>query len=416
MNIAELFVSLGVKGSEKTLGALGGIRKGLGEVSSMSLEAKAGILAAVYGFERLMSASAAVGTGLVNFNALTGLSAKQLQQWQFAARQAGESSEEFTGSLKAVQNSMSNMLLGKGAPEGMALVAKATKDFDPTRVRDTFYVMQQLQKAAQLLPKDLGNQALKSFGISDATIAAMGRNAFRPEVLSKAPTYGDREIGQLDKANIAWSNLGNKIEMAFGHFNASHGAQLVQDLSKVTDQVIKLVEAFQKLADKIKLFDWIGKVFEGWSLIFSGAAKGVDAISGAVSDPKKREQVGSDVVGFFKEMPGVFKAMLDDISPETKDKFKNILYGDTPFYRSLEGPTKSVLGQAPQTVSPDLQAQMIAPPMGPTPPASGSTQNINVNQNLNFQHEGKEHQKTSDSVKKAVQDSYRKMAAQGQGA
>jgi hypothetical protein len=402
VNIAELFVNLGIKGSEKTVGALSNVRKGLGEVSSMSLEAKAGILAAIYGFERLMSASAAVGTGLTNFNALTGLSAKELQQWQYAARQAGESSDEFTGSLKAVQNSMTNMLLGKGAPEGLALVAKATKDFDPSRVRDTFYVMQQLQKAAQLLPKDLGNQALKSFGISEATIAAMRRNAFRPEMFAKAPTYSDRETAQLDKANIAWSNLGNKIEMAIGHFNARHGTQLVNDLSKITDQVLKLVEAFQRLAEKLKLFQWIGKVFEGWTMIFTGAAKGVDAITGAVADPKKREQLGSDVTDFFKEMPGVFKAMIDDISPETKDKFKKILYGDTPFYHPL-GATAAG------------PSQVIAPPMSPVPSAPGSTQNINVNQNLNFQHDGKDHKRTSDSVKKAVQDSYRQMSAQGQG-
>jgi hypothetical protein len=402
VNIAELFVSLGIKGSEKTVGALTNVKKGLGEVSSMSLEAKAGILAAVYGFERLMSASAAVGTGLTNFTALTGLSAKSLQQWQYAARQAGESSEEFTGSLKAVQNSMTNMLLGKGAPEGLALVAKATKDFDPTRVRDTFYVMQQLQKAAQTLPKDLGNQALKSFGLSDATIAAMRRNAFRPEVMSKAPTYSDRETAQLDKANIAWSNLGNKIEMAIGHFNARHGAQLVTDLSKVTDQVLKLVEAFQRLAEKLKLFQWIGKAFEGWAMIFGGVSQGVDRITGAVQDPKKREQLGSDVLGFFKEMPSVFKAMIDDISPETKDKFKNILYGDTPFYQAPNGASGG-----------SSTAPMIAPSVPPLLP-SGSTQNINVNQNLNFQHEGKDHKKTSDSVKKAVQDSYRQMSAQGQ--
>lgn len=402
MNIAELFVNLGIKGSEKTIGALSNVRKGLGEVSSMSLEAKAGILAAIYGFERLMSASAAVGTGLTNFNALTGLSAKELQQWQYAARQAGESSDEFTGSLKAVQNSMTNMLLGKGAPEGLALVAKATKDFDPSRVRDTFYVMQQLQKAAQFLPKDLGNQALKSFGISEATIAAMRRNAFRPEVFAKAPTYSDRETAQLDKANIAWSNLGNKIEMAIGHFNARHGTQLVNDLSKITDQVLKLVEAFQRLAEKLKLFQWIGKVFEGWTLIFGGAAKGVDAITGAVADPKKREQLSTDVMDFFKELPGVFKAMIDDISPETKDKFKKILYGDTPFYRPL-GATATG------------PSQVIAPPAPTVPAAPGSTQNINVNQNLNFQHDGKDHKRTSDSVKKAVQDSYRQMSAQGQG-
>jgi hypothetical protein len=279
VNIAELFVNLGIKGAEKTVGALGSVKKGLGEVSSMSLEAKAGILAAMYGLERMMAVSGAAGTTLTNFASLTGLSSKTLQQWEYAARQAGVSGEELTGSLKAVQNSMTNMLLGKGAPEGLGIVAKAV-GFDPKKARDSFYVMEQLQKAAQALPKDVGNNVLKSFGLSEGTISAMRRNAFNPALMAKAPLYSDKEVSSLDKSNIAWSNLGQKIEMAFGHFNAKHGQSLVNDISKVADAVFKMVDAFSKLAEKLKIFSVIGKVFAGWGLIFQGVSSGVDSLLG----------------------------------------------------------------------------------------------------------------------------------------
>ncbi len=56
----------------------------------------------------------------------------------------------------------------------------------------------------------------------------------------------------------------------------------------------------------------------------------------------------------------------------------------------------------------------IVPKMAPTVSATGSTQTVNVNQNLNFQHDGKDSQRTGDSVKKAVQDAYRQSAAQAQ--
>jgi hypothetical protein len=408
MNIAELFVNLGIKGSEKTVGALVNVKKGLGDVSSMSLEAKAGILAAVYGFERLMSASGAAGTGLTNFSALTGLSAKSLQQWQYAAQQAGESNEEFTGSLKAVQNSMTNMLLGKGAPEGLAIVAKATKDFDPSRVRDTFYVMQQLQKAALALPKDIGNQALKSFGLSDATIAAMRRNAFRPDVFAKAPTYSDKETGQLDKANIAWSNLGQKIEMAIGHFNARHGGQLVADISKITDQVLKLAEAFTRLAEKLKIFHWIGEAFKGWSMIFNGLSGGVDTVTKWAGSKTKGKDFKEGSLGFFQGLSDVWKGMQIEQEEQMKESQKQMM-------KEFE---QSGSWLAPKKNNPSgasSMSEIIAPPVS-SKPANSSTQNINVNQNLNFQHDGKDHKKTSDSVKKAVQDSYRQMSAQGQGA
>lgn len=393
MNIGELFVNLGVKGSEKTLGALTGVKKGLGEAKSMSIEAKAAIVGAVYALERLFAASGAMGTSLTNFNALTGLSAKQLQQWQYAARQAGVANEEFTGSIKSVQNSMTNMLLGKGAPEGLAMVAQKV-GFDPKRARDTFYVLEQLQKFARSAPADVGNSVLKSFGLGEGTIAAMRRNAFTPDVMSKAPTYNDSQIQALDKANIAWSNLGSKIEMAVGKFNAKHGLQLVRDISMVTDQVLKLIEAFVGLADKLKIFSVIGKVFEGWTSIFKGVSEGVEGLS----TPKKREELGKDVMGFFKEMPGVFKAMSED------------LFGAPEVAPSGAGGATIVMPKGKGIPSASRSAAPQVPPLQLSP---GSTQNINVNQNLNFQHDGKEHKKTSDSVKKATQDAFRQYS-QGQ--
>lgn len=372
MNIAELFVSLGVKGSEKTIGALSNVRKGLGEISSMSLEAKAGLLAVAYGLERLMSNSMQTGTNLTNFNALTGLSARSLQQWQYAARQAGVSGDELTSNLKGVQGAMTKMLMGEGAPKGLALVANATKNFDISRVRDTFYVMDQLQKAAQRLPKDIGNEALKSFGLSEGTIAAMRRNAFRPEILSKAPVYSEKETSQLDRVNIAWSNLGNKIQMAIGHFTAMHGMQLVQDLTKIADQVLRLAEAFTVLAEKLKLFMWIGKAFEGWTMIFDQAAKGIKNITTEV------------------EKNGAGGAL------------KNLGLGAAKgFVNVATGVGQDIAG----AISPSFR-QNYAPPQNQT---------FNVTQTLQFQHDGKDHKKTADSTRHAVQSAYRQISAQGQG-
>ena len=277
MNIAELFVSLGVKGSERTIGALSSVRKGLGEISTMSLQATAALTATAYGFERLTAVSGMMGTTLTNFSALTGFSARQLQQWQYAARQAGLSGEELTGSFKNVQNAMTNMLLGKGAPEGLGLLANKV-GFDQNKARDTFYVLEQLQKFAKSAPSDVGNIVLKSFGLSEGTVAAMRRNSFNPATMNRAPTYGDNEINSLNKANIAWSNLGNKIEMAIGHFNAKHGAQLVHDLTTMVDKIEKLIEAVAKIADKFKIFEIFGKYLDDWAAAFNTAAQGVDKL------------------------------------------------------------------------------------------------------------------------------------------
>lgn len=362
-SIGELFVNLGIKGADQTVGALTNVRKGLQNLSSMSLEAKAGILGALYGLQRLTAASGQVGTSLTNFTALTGQSARQLQQWQYAARQAGISGEEMSGSVKSVQNAMANMLLGKGAPEGLGLVAQAAGGIDSKKLQDPFYMLQKLQVAAQRLNPAIGNVALKSFGLSEGVIAAMRRGVFRPSILNRAPTYTDNEIQQLNKANVAWANLGNTIEMAIGRWNAAHGPKLVDDISKLVPKVLDLANAFVKLADTLKIFEGISKAIEGWTMIFGGASSVVSNFAEGVKNPAKMNQIGGQYNDFISAIPGALKLMLDDIRG-----------------------------------------------VGPKP-----SQNITINQNLNFQHDGKDHVKTSNSVKKSVNDAVRQMTSQGQG-
>jgi hypothetical protein len=397
----EFFVNLGIKGAEKTVGAISSVRKGLNETASTSIETKAAIVGVMYAFERMFAASGAMGTGLTNFNSLLGVSTKTIQQYQYAARQMGVANEDTANTFRALQGLMSKTLMGEGAPKGLARVAALTGGISPQDIlnfqKSPDLLIQKLQQYAQR-EKNLGlrNEVLKSFNLSDAMIAAMSRNAFSPSQLAKAPMYSENEIHALDRANIAWSNLGTKIEMAIGKFNAKHGGQLVKDISHITDEVLRLVEAFTRLAEKLKVFDWIGKIFQGWSLIFEGATTAVDKMGSA----KGRTQLGGDIKDFFKEMPSVFGAMLDDISPETKDKFKQILYGDTPFYKPL----------------PQGTAGAVTPRMPPAAgPSTSNTQNVNVNQTLNFSHDGKDHKQTGDSTKKAIQDFYRQNPAVGQG-
>lgn len=373
--IGELFVSLGVKGSDKTIGALTGVKKGLGEAASMSLEAKAGIIAAMYALERLFSTSGQAGTSLTNFNATLGLSAKTLQQYQYAARQMGVANQEVEGSFKSLQTAMTKTLMGEGAPKGMQRLAQITGDFKPGDLlkfqQNPEQLMQRLQDYAQK-EKNLGlrNETLKSFGLGDGMIAAMSRNAFNPGALAKAPTYSDKEIGALDRANIAWSNLGTKIQMAAGQFNAKHGGQLVGDISKVADQVFRLIEAFTVLAEKLKVFTVIGKVFEGWAMIFDGLTEGVKNVTEAGTDGGKwKELLGGVATGATNVLEGINSAGRNPVAPSVD-------------------PSKFV---------------------GP------KQQNNNVKLDLHFQHPGTNHQKTGESVKKAIQDSYRQMATQGQG-
>lgn len=371
MTIADLFVNIGIKGSDKAAKETKGVKDGMNSIVDSGLAAKAAIVGVMYGLEQLMSKSAKTGTNLVQFASFTGLSAETLQRWQYAARQAGESSDELLGNVKSVQAAMTSMLTGGKPPEGMQMVGRAV-GFDPSKARDTFYVLNKLQEYAQKTKDtpDLANKVMGSFGLSEGTIAAMRRNAFQAKTLSAAPVYSDGEIGKLNKVDVAWGNVGKQIEMAMGHLTAKHGLSIVKDISGVTVQVLKLVEALTTLSEKLKLLQLFGKIFEGWGYILKGINENV---SGVTSDKKG---IGSGL----KNQSGKF---LSGLALAGKGAFET------------------------------LKENMTAPPT--TQVAGGHSTTHNINQNLHFQHPGKDHARTGDSVKKAVQGALRQMPAQNQG-
>lgn len=378
MNVGELFLNLGVKGTEKTVGALTDVKKGLSETASMSLEAKAGIVGAIYAFEQLMAASGRAGTDLSNFNAVTGVSVQMLQQYQYAGRQVGISNETVAGSFKTLQMAMEGAAIGKAPPAGMAQLAKTVggikEDYKELAAHPE-KLLQYAQKYAQLEKNiPLRNQVLKSFGLDDSMVAGLAKNAFRPDVMSKAPTYSDGEVAKLDKARAAWANLGNSIEMAIGHFNAKHGNEMVNDISKITGQVIKMVESFLKLAEVLHLFEHISEVFEGWGKIFEGVTHEVKAVTG--------------------DKQGVMHGLLSEA--------KSIGSGA---YDAAKGALMTVGDLLPKTsLAPDMVS-----PKAPMTLGSTRNQNNNVNVTNNFSHPGVDPKKTESSSKKAIRDAFRQL-------
>lgn len=387
MTIGELTLQLGVKGADKAVGSLTEVKKGLSETASTSIEAKAAIVGMMYALERLFAASGKAGTDLSNFNAVAGVSVQTLQQYQYAARQVGVSNQEVEGSFKTLQGVMTKTLMGEGAPKGMARVSQLTGGITNADIekfaKSPDLLIQRLQQYASK-EKNVGlrNEVLKSFGLGDGMIASLSRNAYRPEVLAKAPTYSDKEVNSLDKANVAWSNLGNKIEMAFGHFNAAHGGALVSDISKIVDQVVRLAEAFVVLAEKLQVFKMVGVMFKELASLVELGNKGFDKVSGAITDPKKRQALLAE---------GKNEILQDLSSMKT-----NLVNKGGSLLHSLG------LGSE-------------AAPKMPLLGSGTKEQNNNISINNTFAHPGVDPKKTGDSVKHAIEKTYRQMHAQTQG-
>src|SRR5581483_1123829 len=99
--VGDLFVELGIRGSEKTISAFTNVKQEMGGLASMSLEVKAAIVGALYALEQLVAHSNALGTNLATTSTVLGVSAKTLQQYGYAALQVGSNLEEVEGSFKS---------------------------------------------------------------------------------------------------------------------------------------------------------------------------------------------------------------------------------------------------------------------------------------------------------------------------
>ena len=479
MKIAELFVDLGIVGSEKTIGALQSTQTGLQKTSSLGLEAKAAILGAMYAIERLFSISNKTGTALVNFNAVTGVGAEILQRYQYAARQVGVSNEEVAQSFGQLQSAMVKTLMGQPAPAGLARVALVTGlDLQPDDLKkfaeQPHLLIQRLQDYAQKETNvALRNETLKSFGMSDQMIAAMARNAFRPEVLKKAPIYSKDELKNLNEANKAWANLNNTIEMTIGRFNAKYGGKLAKDIEGIVAAFSGLAESFMKLEESVGIFDKISESMKGWKLLLEEVntllnsksqdtmneyftnfknwimdivSNGktldlkeimgeIDNITKELSNPnlpeesEKRKQLEDRLRYLWDRKQEIENPMLaqinalkNSINPETmgpeqikaiEEKIKNLEEAQNILKTGKPSVESSPLMPAPTLFNP-LNNNTIAPSMSPTMSSVNTNNNFEIKQELNFMHEGKNAQEVASSTKKAVRDAYFQSSALSQ--
>lgn len=443
LTIGEVFVGLGIKGTEKSLGALTGVRGGLTGIASDGLAAKAALVGVMYAFERAFAASGAKGTELANFSAMLNMSAQTLQRYQYAAQQVGVSNQSVEGTFKSLQSAMTRVQIGEAPPSGLEWLARMTggiseKDIDDFAKHPEKLLLRLQEYAQREHNVGLRNEVLKSFGIDDGMIAALVKNSFRPDVMGRAPTYSDKELGQLEKSKAAYANLGQTIDMAFGHFNAKHGKELADGLTPVIGKIEKLAEAFTKLSEKAHLFEWLGKVFEGWTYIFQGLTTAVEALTakgGVVPSPAgvgKALDKGIDAATSGPEGPvsaflrAAAERVLGPAPQGTKiDKDHPFVPAENPlvsaaqdvvnFGKRMTGPTDPNAHLPGQAVADALMGRSVAAPSRLPATQPAANQNVTVNQNLNFQHDGKDAQKTGDSTSRAVKHAMQQYAVQGQG-
>lgn len=413
MTIAELFVKIGVKGGEESKKAIGGIQGALKSLADTSLEAKAALIGTVYALEKLMTGAAQRGMDLQKFSNLTGLSTEALQRWQFAARQSGVANEDMAGGITAVQKAMGDMLTGKGAPAGFSIFAGATK-FDMNRVRDTFYVMEKLKEFSKIAPPELAQSVIGSFGISNDVIQFMRSTQLDISKIKPTAIYGPEEIERLAKINVGWMNLRQTFDTFMGHETAKFGLPIVRHLQGALDVVIRLGQGlenlmikFPALADAAKVaIMGIGialMVFGGPLTALSAAITGIIYLMGEWDKHSKGEK---SFFGSEEQKKTIKESSPSDILKNHKMDFLSVMMGDLAEGLGSVFTSGMGLGMGGPGNTGIL-------PNPPSNVGTAKTNNVSINQNLNFQHDGKNSKQVAADSHKAIQQAARQIPVQG---
>lgn len=285
MEVAELFVKLGVRGADQAKKAVGGVKQGLVDVGNTSLTAKAAVIGVVYALERMTAAAGQHGSDLANFTRLTGASSQELQKWQIAATGVGIASEEMTASAQGVLGVMAQMQAGGAPPAGWEMFKQAV-DFDPSRANDLFYFMDKLREFGKLTAAQpaLGNKLMNSFGLTQGFIAASRNAKFDPSKTPLGLLLQPGTLSGLEAVTAQWATFWAQLSNTRDQNVSAFGPGVIKELS----QALKLFRSLEKSVEGlVKTFPELGTIGKAALLPILGlliwAGGPITALSAAVT-------------------------------------------------------------------------------------------------------------------------------------
>lgn len=299
MKLADFFVELGLEGDNaflKGMRAVDSTIKGVTVATGALIAATAG---AFYGMSRLTQSASKTGAEYKKFQSLTGVNVDTLQKWETAARKASVSEESLRSSIIGVQDAITQMQLGGGAPKGLVFLQEL-EGFDPTRMEDAFYMLSQIQRLSQKLSPQMMREFAGSFGVDADMLSAMRQNAFNPEAMRGGATYTRKELETLKTMSGQWNKILNDMEVGANKFAAQFGDDFVNLVDNIMNKFNELVDKFNGLSESKELVDGLKVGFEALykviemlfdltvkfleSDFFRKGMRGISAISSAVSN------------------------------------------------------------------------------------------------------------------------------------
>lgn len=409
IKVGELFVALGSRGGKELSKELKDTDKSLKGIFSSTLEAKAAIGALIYGLERLTGFASQIGMDLNKFQVSTGLSANELQKWQYALQKFDVDGKETEQTIRGVQSAMTDMLLGKGAPEGLGVLADAV-GFDPERARDTFYVMSKIQEFAKKFPPDVAAGMLKGFNVTPNMLQGLKMMNLETDRLANKDIITQKEIQNLTAINKEWKEFWFTLKTLGTKMVAANGLpvikMLVENLKLLKNGALWIVDMVQK-SDKLK-FALLG-IAAIIAVMFAPITTAAAALAAILADLERWREGKKSVIQ--DSLNGV-KAGLPSFG-EMKSSFKTSLTSG----EGLPLAGKSVEGGGGLPSWDDIKSAFMGGVMpAPAMAGAGGGKTVTATQNNTFHIDGAQGpQETADVIQKKISGAARQFGAQAEG-
>ena len=268
MNIGEMFLSIGVKGTDKSVKDLKAVHGAIGDIRDTSFGAKTAIMGMVYGLEQLMSGAMNTGTGITQFANSTGMGVKYIQDLKYAMLDFVVSGDEVESTLKGLQTRISGMRTNQGTAPLFGTFMQAV-GFDQNKLTDMPYLMQKISEYSKMPDTFDKRMFMQGIGIGDNFTSAFvenakrGKKAFNFENLPSSPVgYSEKQASSLMSQQAHWSKIYAKFQHGLGQVLAKHGDSGMVQLEHIADKILKVTEAFVGLAEKLHVFQGIAHTLE----------------------------------------------------------------------------------------------------------------------------------------------------------
>lgn len=315
MKIAELFVKLGMQGQGDIQKGLGKVSSSMKELFSLSIQTKLTLAGLVGGLTMAAKSAGKTGQGLMQFKNAFGLSAQELQRWQYAALGFGVQGEEVQSTIEGIQDLLTKGFAGGGFDEFAKL------GIDITKAKNAFDVLLQVQERIKKGNIDVAR--LFSSGMISNNMFQFLRRA-ESMATYKAPKgaiLSDAQLSRQEKIAVSFDRFGNDLKKDLDAFVVDNSKAILETMGALKEILRDLLKFMSDNRETIKkLTDVMISVLEFLTKLTGDT---LNAVTKSMKESKKEERgvvtttahaaravVDEGILGGFRDM--MFKKAINE--------------------------------------------------------------------------------------------------------